>query len=247
MSGRWLHRRPVLDPVARLVCLPHAGGTAGAFAHWGELLPPRVELVAVQYPGRQDRLDEPACEDMDELADGVVTALRDLTDLPVVMFGHSMGSGLAHAVARRMHHDSASLPEHLFVSARPAPHRVQGEHRHRLSDGDLVAEMRRLGGSDIQVYDHPELLPLILSPLRADLQLLDDYRPTTTPPVACPLTALGGSADPTCPAAELDSWAQTTTAEFRKVVLPGGHHAVRERTDDVLALVRAALPTRVVP
>lgn len=244
MSGRWLHRRPQAEPSARLVCLPHAGGTAGGFAGWADRTPPGTELVAVQYPGRQNRLGDPPLEDMAELADEVAGALRGLPDLagvPLVLFGHSMGSGLAHEVARRLARDAGIRPVHLFVSARPAPHHVRGEHRHRLSDADLVAAMRALEGPDSEVYDHAELLPVILPPLRADLRLLDRYRPASVPPVDCPITALGGADDHTCPVAQLDTWAEVTTAGARTVVLPGGHHYLREREDEVLALVSGTL------
>lgn len=241
MSGSWLRRNAVAEPVARLVCLPHAGGTAAAFADWADRLPPGVELVAMQYPGRQDRLAEQAMEEMAELADAATEALQELTDLPAVFFGHSMGSGLAHEVVRRLARTGFTA-DHLFVSARPAPHHVRGEYRHQLSDADLVAAMRTLGGPDAEVYDHPTLLPLILPPLRADLRLLDRYRPTSVPPVTCPITALGGAGDATCPVAELDTWAEVTTAQARTVVFPGGHHYLRECADEVLAVLCTALP-----
>lgn len=244
MSRRWLHRHPVAEgePRARLICFPHAGGSAASFHGWVRHLPADVELVAVQYPGRQDRMGEPPAEDMDRLADDVAEALLPLAGPPLVLFGHSMGSGLAHEVARRLERHPDVLITHLFVSARPAPHRAGGEFRHRLSDEGLVAAMRALGGPDVEVFDHTQLLPIILPPLRADLRLLDRYRPSAVQPVRSPITALGGDADPSCPVAALDSWAAATSAGSRTVVLPGGHHYLHERLHDVLATVCAQLP-----
>ncbi|MEV4443203.1 thioesterase domain-containing protein, partial [Streptomyces sp. NPDC049577] len=52
-DSAWIKRyRPVESPRLRLICLPFAGGTAGAFHGWARALPDDVELVAVQYPGR---------------------------------------------------------------------------------------------------------------------------------------------------------------------------------------------------
>jgi pyochelin biosynthetic protein PchC len=241
VSRRWLHRHPVPNPRTRLICFPHAGGSAAAFHDWTRYLPDDVEMVAVQYPGRQDRLSEPPCEDMIRLADDVASALRPLTDLPLVLFGHSMGSGLAHEVTRRLEADPDGEVVHLFVSARAAPHRAGGEYRHTLSDQDLVAAMRALGGPGVEVYDHPQLLPLVLPPLRADLRLLDRYQPPTVVPVRSPITALGGDEDPNCPASALGTWASATSAGSRTVVFQGGHHYLYERVETVLATVGAEL------
>jgi surfactin synthase thioesterase subunit len=235
---KWLRKFPAsATPSVRLVCLPHAGGTAGSFAGWRELLPATVELVAVQYPGRQDRLGDAPIEEMAQIADEVTSALLPLLDLPLVLFGHSMGSGLAYEVAGRLERDHGFQVDRIFVSARPAPHRIDGEHRHRLSDEDLVAAMRGLGGPDAEVYDHPALLPLILPPLRADLRLLDRYRPEQLDPVSAPITAFGGESDETCPVAELASWQDATSAHLSTRIFPGGHHYLRECAQDVVETI----------
>lgn len=239
---KWLRRHPAEGPVvSRLVCLPHAGGTAGSFAGWAGRLPPGVELVAVQYPGRQDRLAEEPIEGMTEMADQLAQALRPLLDLPMALFGHSMGTGLSYELAGLLERADGFVMDHVFVSARPAPHRIHGEHRHRLGDEELVAAMRRLGGPDAVVYDHSELLPVILPPLRADLALLDRYRPESLMPLRAPITVFGGEADETCPVAELASWADATTAGVRVRTFPGGHHYLRERDDEVLRAVCAVM------
>lgn len=236
--GTWLRRlHTVGNPRRRLVCLPHAGGTTSAFAGWPSQLPDDVEMVAVQYPGRQDRLSEPCIEDMHEMADALTVELRKLLDLPMTTFGHSMGSGLSYEVARRLARDDGFVVDRMFVSARPAPHRIDGEHRWRLSDEDLVTHMRQLGGPDTAVYDHPQLLPLILPPLRADLRLLDVYRPESMERLETPITVFGGEFDDTCPVADLHSWKDATSAECEVRTFPGGHHYLREFEQDVIGLV----------
>ena len=67
--SRWL--RGTRSPGARtlLVCFPHAGGAAGFFHDWAALTPPWLDVLAVQYPGRQDRLNDPCPATLEELAD----------------------------------------------------------------------------------------------------------------------------------------------------------------------------------
>jgi surfactin synthase thioesterase subunit len=52
----------------RLVCFPHAGGSASFFRSWARYLPDTVELAAVCYPGREDRICDPLPERMEDLA-----------------------------------------------------------------------------------------------------------------------------------------------------------------------------------
>lgn len=222
---------------ARLICLPHAGGTAWSFAGWADRLPVGTELVAVQYPGRQDRITEEPMAEMFEMAEHVAKALSSLLDRPMFLFGHSMGTGLSYEVARWLERFEGFVMNHVFVSARPAPHRIDGEHRHRLSDEELIAAMRLLGGPDAEVYDHPALLPLILPPLRADLALLDRYRPRRLTPLRAPLTVFGGEADDTCPVEKLAAWADATAATSQVQLFPGGHHYLRECEADVVRVV----------
>src|SRR6185312_12110242 len=102
----WFRRYlPATNPGARLVCLPHAGGSAPFFRPVAIALGRDVDVVAVQYPGRQDRRAEKPVSDMAVLADRVADLLRGQSPLPLTLFGHSMGAILAFEVARRLEAD----------------------------------------------------------------------------------------------------------------------------------------------
>ncbi|MBT2458012.1 AMP-binding protein [Streptomyces sp. ISL-86] len=94
---RCFDRRPTA--AVRVVCFPHAGGSAPYFRDWHTDLPPEVEVHAVQYPGRGDRLRDPLVDDARRMADLAMEALAPLLDRPVALFGHSLGAILAYEVA----------------------------------------------------------------------------------------------------------------------------------------------------
>ncbi|MGW0593044.1 thioesterase II family protein [Streptosporangium sp. NPDC002607] len=75
----------------------------GFYRPWAALLPPEIELWGIQYPGREDRFEDPPVDRMDELVTAVTDALVPLLDRPYALFGHSMSSAVAWEVA----HDGA--------------------------------------------------------------------------------------------------------------------------------------------
>ena len=89
-------------PRAQLVCFPHAGGTANFFRGWSRALPWDVDLLALQYPGREERFGEPCLTSIDALAGPAADALQRYAHAPLVLFGHSLGAALAYEVAARL-------------------------------------------------------------------------------------------------------------------------------------------------
>ncbi|WP_323179502.1 thioesterase domain-containing protein [Streptomyces sp. NBC_00654] len=231
---------------ARLVCFPHAGGTATLFHHWPGRIPGDVELLATQYPARQERLNEPCIEDMTELADRITDALEPVVTreprLPLFLFGHSLGSAVAYEVARRLEDRHGIAPARVIVSGRGAPHTERGGGTlHTLDDDRLIASARRLGHMASAVYDDPDLRPLLMPSLRGDYRLIESYRPTDTTPLRSPVTAVGGDRDPGCDVAELASWSALTTAGFESRVFPGDHFYLVPAEAELLAFISGRL------
>ncbi|MFD5419026.1 thioesterase II family protein [Streptomyces sp. NPDC127069] len=235
-ADTWFRRYRATDtPRRRLLILPHAGGSANFFHPWGRAFDEGTEVLVGKYPGRYERLADPFIDTMDELADRVTAALLPLADLPLTLFGHSMGASLAYEVVRRLEQRHAVRPAALHVSSREAPHRVPPRDLHRRDDAALIAELRRLGGTDSALLDDPDVQEFVLPSLRADLTVADTYGPRPASPVGCPVHAWIGDADPSLPPREMNAWADVAPAGFRLRVLPGGHFYLVEQRGALLS------------
>lgn len=227
---RTLEPRP--DAPLRLVCLPHAGGTASFFTSWFNRMPPEVELSVVQYPGRETRLREPTYDDLHRFADDLAAAL--VTPRPLALFGHSMGAVVAYEVARRL-----PRPVALVVSARQPPHRARVTRKHLVDDETLWADVRRLGGMHDFVFMQPDIRALALPILRADLQMIETYQPRELVALDCPIFGFAAAADTTVTVAEMQAWAELTRDRFDLEVFPGDHfYLLRERPQVIERVLR---------
>jgi surfactin synthase thioesterase subunit len=234
---RCFDRRPSAS--VRLFCFPHAGGAASSFRAWPALLPGEVELQAVQYPGREDRLAAaPACT-MGELVAGIVPALLPLLDLPYALFGHSMGAAVAYEVAVALQERDVPPPVHLFASAREAPKRSRGGDIHLGNDDALYADLVRLGGPGGELLANPELRAFVLPIVRNDYRLIETYGPSPMVPLECPITVLRGDSDPDVSEDDALAWKAATHAAFAVETFPGGHfYLVPQRRQVVAAMAR---------
>jgi pyochelin biosynthesis protein PchC len=242
----WLRRFHESEPDAiRLICLPHAGGSASSYFELSGLVGAAVDLVAVQYPGRQDRHHESPLTSVDDLADAVEAAIEPLLDRPIALFGHSMGATVAFEVARRLE-TAGRFPSVLFVSGRRAASLQQTSSLHLESDERLADELAMLDGTHANVLLDPSLLSYVLPALRADYRAIEKYRYSSTVPLRCDVVALTGQADPHVDVDEARLWGRHTTGRFDLIVHPGGHFYLQARSHevalDVLARIRPGAP-----
>lgn len=219
---------------SRLVALPNAGGGATVFHSWPEQLPAGTQLLAVRYPGRQERLAEDPMGSVAELAGAIADELGGLLDVPLTLFGHSVGASIAHEVALQLQERTGDQPELLVVSAGRGPGRGRPPGSEVVDDADLIREIVQLGGAGAAAYADPDLRALLMPMLRADFRMRATYAPSTTP-VRCPVVSYVGDADPGCSVEEAGSWEQVAGAGFDLRVFPGNHFFLVPEQADVLA------------
>ncbi|MFB6524401.1 thioesterase II family protein [Streptomyces sp. NPDC056401] len=222
---------PDPDARVRLVCFPHAGGSASFFRDWGAALP-GIEVHAVCYPGRAERIAEPPPTDLRQLAHEIADAVAALADRPVALFGHSMGAPIALETAAALEARGIE-PVRLFASgSRNAPYPPAGdgaateggaEDAADMDDTDdaaVIEHLLTLGGTDPELAADPEFQELVLPYVRADGRAFRTYVPRPDLSVRCPVTTVNGDADED---ADLRPWAELTRGGLREHAMPGDH------------------------
>jgi medium-chain acyl-[acyl-carrier-protein] hydrolase len=222
----WLLRPQAGSPsVARLFCFPFAGGGAASYVQWARGLPAGLELCAVQLPGRESRLGEPARVQFFPLINELADALAPWLIPPFAFFGHSMGALLAFELARELRRRERPLPERLLLSGRQAPTQVDdAEPMHQLDDPEFVARLsERYDGIPDAVRNDADFLRLFLPTMRADFELLTTYVYRPELPLPCPFSIYCGRHDPQVRGEALQDWRWQTTGGFEIRWLEGGH------------------------
>jgi surfactin synthase thioesterase subunit len=235
----WIRRfHPADDAKARLVCFPHAGGSASYYFPVSRALSPGCDVLAVQYPGRQDRRSEACVDDVHRLADLAAEELRGWADRPLLLFGHSLGASLGYEVALRLEASGVELLG-LFASGRRAPSRWRDERVHLLPEARLVETLTKMSGTDAAILGDPELLRAVLPAIRGDYKAAETYRCLPdAPKMASPIRVLIGDDDPEVTLDEAESWAGHTAAGYELTVFAGGHFYLNEHAPAVIAAIR---------
>jgi len=222
-------------PRLRLFCFPYAGGGAAIYRGWESYLPPGVEIWSVQPPGRGNRFKEPPFSRMEPLVDAVAEAIAPFLDLPIVLFGHSVGAMASFELTHVLWERFGVKVGHLFVSGARGPHLPRNRRNiHDLPEEEFITELKTLNGTSPEVLENPELMRMISTTLRADFAISETYRTTKQTPLSCPITVFGGLEDSLVSREDLEAWRLHTTGSFELWQLPGDHFFIH--TSDSLIL-----------
>jgi medium-chain acyl-[acyl-carrier-protein] hydrolase len=202
---------------------------------------PGVEVLAAQLPGREHRVQEVPCRDLDRLVADLAAAVRALPGpVPLAIFGHSLGALIGFLLARELLAAGAAV-RWLFAAAARAPHRPPRRILHDLPLPALLAEMLRLGGTPPRLLAEREFVELIEPMLRADLWLAEANVVAPSPPLPVPIAVFGGREDSHTAAADLEAWREVAGAGCSVEFLPGGHFFVRDAKEELWSRMAGVL------
>lgn len=228
-NSPWLPARtPKPAARLRLFCFPYAGGSATAYRHWQQMMPPAIEVLPVELPGRGARTQEQLYTRLDSLLGALGPALLPEMALPFAFFGHSMGGLIAFELARWLKNESRALPAHLFISAKSCPEHQEEIPSAPLSDAQLITTLRDYEGTAAEVLENAELMGWLAPIIRADMELCDTWVSKSGLTLECPMTVFGGLNDGARPRQALEGWKKYTTSSFRLHMFPGGHFFIQK-------------------
>jgi surfactin synthase thioesterase subunit len=182
-------------------------------------------------------------DDIHELASQIFNAFGPWAGRPVAIFGHSMGACLGFELARMAEQKAGVVVSYLFVSGRRAPSRHRHETVHLRDDEGMLADVRRLSGTDARVLGDEELLRAALPAIRSDYKAAETYIYEPGPKLSCPVMAFTGDEDPKTAIDEARAWAEHTTGDFDLNVYPGGHFFLAQHQSEILKAISERLAT----
>ncbi|MGW1768314.1 thioesterase II family protein [Streptomyces sp. NPDC002073] len=241
-------------PALRLFVLHHAGGSHLLYRHWPAELPDTWDVRLLDAPGHGLLLDTPLIADASRLADFLIGAIEDDLTGPYAFFGHSMGALVTYEITRRIVERGLPLPVWIGVSARTAP-QVPGPRNpyHVLPDDELRSRLKELGGTPDGVFDDPDLWALLAPVIRADLSLVENWRPAPDArPLPVALSAYAGREDLGASPERMAGWKEHSEHFLGLRVFDGGHFyflddpapVLRQIEHDATAALDAAGATR---
>ncbi|MDD2052494.1 alpha/beta fold hydrolase [Pseudomonas putida] len=222
-----------------LVCFHCAGGSAQSYFPWKQAARDVCDLYAVELPGRSRRLREPFATSVAQLASAFAEQCRALPDKPLVLFGHSLGALLAYETARVLLADSERRPIHLLVSSRQSPDwQPACAGLPPLNDQALRDYLANLAGTPPEVLQNKPMMDLAVPILKADLELILDYRHEYPGALPIPVDAFGALDDDQVGFEALRAWERVTGQAFSLRIIEGGHFAVMQQPQWVMDRVR---------
>ncbi|MFD6160245.1 thioesterase II family protein [Nocardia sp. NPDC060256] len=237
---RKFHKPRSADNPPLVIC-PHAGGGASTYRPFSKALSANFDVILLQYPGRQDRAQEPvrdtiqetAAEAFDEFARSPFNR-----GVPITIFGHSMGTMVAFEFARLA--DAAGVRVRLLgISGSCAPWQVADAPPHPTEDDELLDHVGGLQGTGADLLSNRELMRMALPALKGDYRAFDAYSCPKDVVVGTGIHVMGGSEDEHVGIGHLFAWQQHTDRELAVTMFDGGHFYLNDHVDGIAEILSA--------
>lgn len=234
----FINFNPNFNSTIRLFCFPYAGGGSSAFYPWKTYLANNIELIAIQYPGREGRFSEPLVSELKVITHELAKGFKPYLDNPYLIFGHSLGSLIGFEFIRLIRQLNFPLPKHFIVSGAKAPHMpLRRKHLHNLEDIAFKKELMKYNGVPEHILNNDELMNLFMPLLRNDFKITEDYVYQDLDPLSCNITALSGLDDETVLKDEVLGWGKQTNKNFQHISYPGDHFFIRNHQIHIIQVI----------
>jgi len=236
---------PLASPKMRMICFHNAGSTESnftrpntVFTNWILKEAKDVELIAVDYPGRNKLLKEKAHTSIETLAPDLLATLYDKVadGVPYIMWAHSVGTWVAFEFMILARKIGLPMPTAAILTGFPGAHLPEGERRWRksatLDDAGMKEELFNWdpahfkGVGKVVFGDEFWTGPSGVGLMRADFRLYDEYvfKHLDEPKFDFPMHSMHMEDENIVLPEQVRLWEAWTTAKFDFRVMKGMGH-----------------------
>lgn len=227
-----------------IIAYSSAGGSSLEYLRLKKTLSPNIEILHQPLPDIQGRSGDDCVQTTwSHLLDHMWSMCEDIAVGSYAFMGHSLGARIAFEMASLAISRKANSPLSLIVSSSRSPsvpHR--GPYLHTQGDEALLEGLVRRGAFAKAALNQSFFRKRsVLPKLRTEVALAERWpycRPSVLP---INILALSGREDRCDRTHEMEEWKQFTSAKFRLVVLPNGHHHLGPCAPDIATAIRSAL------
>ena len=215
----------------KLICIPYAGSGANIFHGWQEAIGNEVEILPVQLPGREKRINEECITDCKKAVEYIIEELIDLIDgHEFAIFGHSMGGIIAYELCRQLQEKHNIFPKICFISASHIDNEHEKRYLSKLNDNDFIEQLKQYGGINDEILKFSEFFKIFVNILRDDFRLIENYRISESEKIIhVPIRNYMGTDDNLVLKDSMNDWKQYTDLEYTYRVFNGNHFFISDK------------------
>ncbi len=237
--------KPISQPSCRLFCFPFAGGDALVFREWQHYLGDNIEVLALQAPGRRERLAETPITDIEQMVNLLIEHISPLLDVPCYFYGHSNGALIAFSLALALQKRQITNIQHIFLAARKSPlSEKRSTPYHLYTDDDFINKVAKIGGLPSSLLADQETKQLLLPSLRADFQLGETYQCLPNESLLTDATLFYGTRDQLATLTQMQQWQTLLSKNISYKAIPGKHFFLFEQLDLLLREIKKIIQTK---
>lgn len=228
------------NPTLRVICIPYVGGSAAVYRNWDKYSNSNVQFLSLQLPGRGSRYSEQPYTEMNSLINDLSIVMGELlleSNIPYIIYGHSMGALIGFELTRMIARKGYKLPSYVVVSGAAAPDIVKNEKKYSLPTEELKDILRYYNGTPKEILEDDELLEMFLPCIRSDLEIVEEYKFTIDNLLPCSIIAIGGENDHLVSLSEIKQWENHTQKDFHYKLYEGDHFFLKDRAKDIVRYV----------
>lgn len=230
----------------KIICLHPIGAGASIFSHFIFNPPKNTQIIALQMPGRENRVDEEYYYDnMEKLAEDLSSQIIPEISGPTIFWGHSWGGVTLYEVIKYLRRNNIKEYQNikqLIVTGSIAPQLTLP-----WKDRDSIKQTARKDNtidkilSTVSYIDDENYLRSIIPIMKKDMEMIMTYKYKEEEKLNIPILAFGAKEDDVVLLDELKEWEKQTNDNFQLYEVSGDHWFLSRNKDFIIKKIENSL------